>query len=147
MDHSEQHMHITRGLAALNRDDTLEALMHFEHADRLGRTPLTASCLGYCLAREQRQLQQGLSLCFAALRQEAGNPLLYLNLARVHLLAGQRLKAITVLQKGHRLRGGEIVRPHLTRLGLRKAPVFKSLPRDHPLNKYGGKLLARIGLR
>lgn len=147
MDGSEQHLHITRGLAALDRDNTLEALIHFEQADRLGRTPLTASCLGYCLAREHRQLQRGIALCFEALRQEPGNPLLYLNLGRVHLLAGQRLKAITVLQKGHKLRGGEIVRPHLTNLGLRKSPVFKSLPRDHPLNKFGGKLLARFGLR
>ena len=147
MDGNEQHLHITRGLQALGQDKTLEALVHFEHADRLGRTPLTASCLGYCLAREHRQLQQGLALCFAALRQEPGNPLLYLNLGRVHLLAGQRLKAITVLKKGHRLPGGEMVRPHLSSLGLRKAPVFKSLDRDHPLNKFGGKLLTRIGLR
>ncbi len=147
MDGTEQHLHITRGLEALKGDNTLEALVHFEHADRLGRTPLTASCLGYCLAREHRQFQHGLALCFEALQQERGNPLLYLNLGRVHLLAGQRLKAITVLQRGHRLPGGEVVRPQLSALGLRKPPVFKALGRDHPLNKYGGKLLARMGLR
>lgn len=147
MDGTDQHLHITRGLEALAGDNILEALVHFEHADRLGRTPLTASCLGYCLAREHRRIQHGLALCFEALRQERSNPLLYLNLGRVHLLAGQRLKAITVLQRGHRLAGGEIIRAQLATLGLRKAPVFKALPRDHPFNKYGGKLLARMGLR
>ncbi|HSI05518.1 MAG TPA: hypothetical protein VLC93_13620, partial [Myxococcota bacterium] len=36
--------------------------------------------------------------------------------------------------------GNEALLAEIKKLGVRKPPVFKKLPRDHPLNKYAGKI-------
>jgi len=136
-----------KGLSALEQGHVVVALMHFEAAAKLKPTPTVASCLGYCLAKEYQQYQMGISMCVAALKQEADNALHYLNLARVQDLAGHRQKAIATLRKGLRQRGHQRIIAELKRLGLRKSPIFPHLSRDNPLNKYGGKIFKRLGLR
>lgn len=144
---SELDLLITKGLSALEQGHALVALMHFEAAAKIDRTPTVASCLGFCLAKEYQQFQMGSSLCVAALQQEPDNALHYLNLARIQDLAGQRQKAISILRKGLRQKGHQQIIMELKRLGLRKPPIFPHLSRDNPLNKLGGKLFKRLGLR
>jgi tetratricopeptide (TPR) repeat protein len=137
----------TKGLAALEQGHALVALMHFEAAAKIELTPTVASCLGFCLAKEYQQFQMGISLCISALNQEPNKALHYLNLARVQDLIGQRRKAIATLRKGLRQQGHQPVVAELKRMGLRKTPIFSQLSRDNPLNKYGGRIFKRLGLR
>ncbi|OHB25627.1 MAG: hypothetical protein A2X84_05395 [Desulfuromonadaceae bacterium GWC2_58_13] len=138
---------IAKGLSALEEGHALVAAMHFEAAAKINRTPTVASCLGYCLAKEYQQFQMGSSMCVSALKQEPDNALHYLNLARIQDLAGQRQKALATLRKGLRQKGHHQIVAELRRLGLRKSPIFPHLSRDNPLNKYGGKIFKRLGLR
>ncbi|MGD0267314.1 MAG: hypothetical protein ABSD47_20560 [Candidatus Methylomirabilota bacterium] len=138
---------VERGAAAAEQGNTVVALIHLENAALHGSTPLLASYLGYCLARERHEFEKGASLCLAALEQEPGQAIHYLNLGRVYLAAGQRELAIKTLYRGLKLGGNRLILEELKKFGIRKELVFRSLPRSHPLNKYLGLLFARLGIR
>ena len=150
---------------AIDNGDTVAGLVTLESSPDLRVLPAVNSYLGYCLARERGQVREGLQLCQAALDAEPRNPTHYLNLGRVLLEAGEKSSAIATFWRGiSRTPGAErgivaeasasgyarehaLILQELRRLGIRKPPPFPSLPRSHPLNKFVGKLLARLGLR
>lgn len=135
------------GKGALAREDTLTALMHLERALRLRDNPGWHSYLGYCIARERGQFRKGLELCQSSLANEPDDPGHFYNLGRVHLASGDKTEAMRVLREGMAKGGSpEIVRL-LESLGQRSPLLFPSLSRSHPLNRYPGMLLKRLGLR
>jgi tetratricopeptide (TPR) repeat protein len=138
---------IRKGLAELERNNTMLALIHFEDAAKLDNSPLVRSHLAFCLAREHRQMQKAAALCTEALQEEPGNPVHYLNLGRIYLLAGQKNRAIQTWRRGLKFGRNPQIAAELRNLGRRKPPVLKSLGREHPLNKQLGLLLQKIGLR
>jgi Flp pilus assembly protein TadD len=138
---------VAQGIAAAEEGNTLVALVHFENALRLAPTPLVGSYLGYCLARERRQLQRGRALCQQALEADPNTSTHYLNLPRIQLLGGQKPKAIATFRHGLKFGRNPHIVKELKRLGLRKAPVFAGLDRGHLLNRFTGKVLSRLKLR
>lgn len=136
-----------KGIAAADEGQTLVALLHLDNAARLGSSPILLSYLGYCAARERRQFRKGISLCQEAIRAEPNQSQHYLNLGRIYLEAGQKGLAIKTFRQGLKLGKNRQIAEELKLLGLRKGPVFTSLPRDNPLNRIAGKLLARFGMR
>lgn len=138
---------IARGEKALASGETLVALMHFETANRLQMVPAVQSALAYCLARERRQYQQAIALCRQALEAEPAEVRHYYHLGRIYLTAGQKPLAITAFRRGLKLQRYQPIIDELRRLGVRRPPVFTSLPRDHVLNKSFGRLLSRLGAR
>lgn len=145
------HVHLTslvrQGLVAMEKEETLDALLHFEEAAQCRKTATILSCLGYCLALERRDLKKGLSLCQEAIRQEPGNPLHYLNLGRVYLLAHQKPFALAALRRGLEFGRHPVILKEIRNMGKRRAPVFPWLGRSHLLNKICGTLLGYLGLR
>ena len=162
----EQPQALDSAIAAIDKGDTLRGLMVLESAQTADRfTPAVSSYLAYCVAKERGHVRRAVTLCQSAIAMEPDNPVHYLNLGRIHLLAADKPKAIATFWRGisrraeaamadagnwprtaHR-REHALIMDELRRLGIRKPPVFKSLRREHPLNKYSGKLLARVGLR
>ncbi len=138
---------LRQGLDALEKDDTLLALILFEDACKLAETPTAKSCLAYCLAREKKLFQQAIAMCLTAQQQEPANSLHYLNLGRVYLAAGQKQKAIRVLRQGLKMKRDQQIIDLLVALGQRKPPPIPALPRNHFLNRNLGLLLSRIGMR
>lgn len=138
---------IARGEKALANGETLVALMHFERASALRNVPVARSALGYCLAKERQQYQKALTLCREALAEEPSDPRHYYHLGRIYLLTRQKAQAIAAFRRGLKLQRYQPIIDELRRLGVRKPPVFGSLPRDHVLNKTFGKLLTRFGTR
>ena len=99
------------------------------------------SYLGYGVARFQGKHRDGLRLCEHAIKlqyYEADN---HWNLARVHLLATNRQAAVTALERALKL---DPDHPGLLALqkeiGTRRRPVIRFLHRDHPLNRWLGRL-------
>jgi hypothetical protein len=96
--------------------------------------------------RDKRTIREGLEQCQRAVALGSGEPQLYLNLARAYSSTGRRLLAVQVLRQGLR-----VARPHpalqreLNRLSPRSKPVVAVLSRDHVLNKYLGRVRARLG--
>lgn len=135
------------GLRALNTGRTGKALDWFAKAVAEEKTPLAVSYLAYCRAKEGGNCKEAIALCMEAIKDEPKNPDIYLNLGRVHLLAGQRRSAIRAFDLGLRYGGSPQIINELALLGRRKAPPLPFLSRSNPLNKLLGKFLKMLGLR
>lgn len=137
-----------RGMTKLKEGDCLGAMVHFDKAVQAGGAPLVCSSyFGYCIAKERGQVSKGLTLCTQALDEEPDNPVHYLNMARIHLLANNREKALEVLRKGASCGANEEIADLLEKIGTRKPPPLSFLHRDHPINKYLGIFLGWLGQR
>ncbi len=147
MPNEEAEQLVAKGLEALADDHEYLALTCFEQAIRLEWTPVACSSLAFCIAKVKGNYREAILLARKALDLEPANPIHYKNLGRIYLLAGENEQGIVMLRQG--LQYGEQVSiiEELERLGIRKPPIFKSLPRSHPLNKYTGLTLAWLGLR
>jgi tetratricopeptide (TPR) repeat protein len=147
MYHEEAELLVAKGREALANDHEYLALTCFEQAIRMEWSPVACSSLAYCRAKVKGNYPEALLLAQKALDADPENPVHYGNLGRILIMSGKVEEGIGMLRHG--LRRGEnidIVK-ELERLGIRKPPIFKKLPRSHPLNKYTGLLLSRLGLR
>jgi len=147
MGDTEAEKEFIRGLKALQEENSLAALPFFEKAAGADPTPLCMSYLGFCIAKERGQVQKGIQLCREALEKEPENPLHYLNLGRIFLTAKNKQEAIRTLREGLGCGLNQEITDLLNAIGTRKPPVIPALGRDHPVNKYLGKLLGKLGLR
>jgi tetratricopeptide (TPR) repeat protein len=138
-----------RGLQALAEGRSLEALALFESAleveRRLGaRTPQARylSYYGFSLAKDGGQRREGTELCRKAIELEFFNADLFSNLGRVLLLSQSRKEAFQAFAKGLSLQNNhaDIIR-ELGRMGWRRPPVLRFLPRGNPINVALGKLI------
>ena len=137
----------SRALDALAAGETPSALALLERALKLSDNRGWYSSLGYCIAKERGQVKKGIDLCNASLELEPENPAHFLNLAKVHLVAGQKKEALQVLREGMALGGSQGISELLDRIGTRKPPVFSVLARGNWINRTLGLLLERTGLR
>ncbi|MCM2359135.1 MAG: hypothetical protein NDI77_13380 [Geobacteraceae bacterium] len=138
---------VAKGLAALDNGHTHLALVCFERAAEIERSPLVCSSLGFCRAAARGELDRGIDLCREAIGKEPGNTLHYRNLGRVLLLAGRKDEALLAFRQGLRVGRDEGMVRELDALGTRKPAVIGSLHRDHFLNKWLGILLSWVGFR
>jgi len=156
---------IPTAIAAIDRGDTLHGLFVLEGLPPSVTTNIVRSYHAYCMARERGQLQRAMAICRASIAADPEHPALYLNLGRVLLLAGDKEHAIAVFWRGisrnagpegaaaanwprnGRRREHDLIMDELRRLGIRKPPPFASLHRGHPLNKFTGMILSRMGIR
>jgi len=138
---------INEGINAVKRGDSTVALILFEETAKDDRSPVVISCLGYCIAKERNQIQKGAELCSQALQNDPTNPIHYLNMGRIYVLAGKNSQAIRTFRRGIKLGLGKEIRAELEKMGVRKTPVVRFLGREHPLNKYIGLLLKKCHLR
>lgn len=138
---------VEKGEQAIAADDTLVALVHFETAYKMDPSLPIRAKLAYCLAKERKQMQKAAQLCREALQAEPANPDHYYQLGRIYLLARQKRQAIATFRKGLKVKRYQPIIDELQKLGLRKEPVFSTLPRDHFINRFAGQMFARIGAR
>jgi Flp pilus assembly protein TadD len=138
---------IDLGMIALNRGDTSNALAMFQEAAETATPPIVLSCLGYCLAKELGEKKKGRALCMEALRQDPQNAFHYLNFGRTCLLNGQKPLAQQAFRKGLKFQRHPGIIAELKKMGLRRQPVFSSLSRENPINRYFGYFFQRLGLR
>jgi len=141
---AEEHFRL--GCGHLEAERAPAALEQFRTAQRID--PSNAcfrSYYGLCLGLTERRFDRALELCRSAAREEFFNPLLYHNLARVHLTFGFKAEAIRYLKRGLMIDPacGPVVQ-ELHRLGVRRGPVLRFLRRGNPVNRWLGKLRARI---
>jgi tetratricopeptide (TPR) repeat protein len=146
---SEAEELYNKGREAFKDGKTLEALALCEKACNMEpENPKYQSFLGLCIAYERGKIKEAISLCERALQVEPQKVENYLNLGRVYLIAGLKLRAIELFRKGLKIdnKNPEII-AELQALGLRKRPVISSLSRDHFLNKYLGIILSMLRFR
>lgn len=145
-------MSFRKGLQALDEKRYLESLAYFESAlnqeERAGNPVPRMKYLSYyglALAMAAGRTHDAIEMCERALTVEFYNPDLYLNLARVFLAAGDRKRAHKALCQGLRIEKGHAgLIAEVRRMGLRRRPLFRFLPRNHVLNRMTGQLVRPI---
>ncbi len=136
-----------KALEAMKNDQEYLALSLFEKARIKAKDPLYLSSKALCVAKVRKAFKEAIYLCRDALDIEPANPVHYLHLGRIMLLAGQKRKAIATFREGLKHGGNPEIIAEMEKLGSRKDPVFKFLDRSHPLNKISGLMLSKMGLR
>lgn len=135
------------GLEALTRNDTLSALKFFEKAVHMEDKPTYCSYFALCIAKERGQFQLAVTLCEKARAREPQNPVHYLNLGNVYLIAGKKVDAIKTFREGLVHERNQQIIDELDKLGIRKPPVISFLKRRNHVNKFLGILSKKLGLR
>lgn len=131
----------------LDRNNVLAALAALERALSIWDDPLWHSRLGYCIAKERGQLTRAFELCHTAIENDPGNPIHYLYLGKVYLVAGKTYEALQALRQGMTHGHNPGIELVLNSILTRKPPIISFLSRDNLLNKYLGIILGRLGLR
>jgi predicted Zn-dependent protease len=131
-----------RGKRAMADDRLLEALTAFESAYRA--EPTNAEYQSYYAlmhALERGRTREALALARDAAERAPQLAVSHLNLAKVLVAGKDKAGAVEALKRGltHHP-NNEALLAETKKLGVRKPPVFKNLRRDHPLNKYAGKI-------
>ncbi|NVO00617.1 MAG: hypothetical protein HXX17_14975 [Geobacteraceae bacterium] len=147
MQNAEAAELLQKGLLALENGHSYLAMTCLEQASRLESTPRLNSWLAYCHALNGRDIDMAIELAKKALHDDSTNPEYCHNLGRIFLLSGRKEEAIFIFRQGL----ADSLHPELIacleQLGTRKPPAFKDLSRNHPFNKYAGKLLRILGKR
>ena len=136
-----------RAQQELDLNNVLAALACLERALSIWNDPLWHSRLGFCIAKQRGQLTRAFELCRTSIEHDPGNPLHYLYLGKVYLIAGNTLEALQVFRQGMLLGGNPELQRMLDSIGTRKSPVISFLSRDNLLNKFLGIIFDRFGLR
>jgi tetratricopeptide (TPR) repeat protein len=135
-----------KGVSWWNRKKVDKALRCFQRAHELNpEDPHIASYLGLVLV-DSRIYARGFELCRGALRKNSSNADLLFNLGQAYLLSSRRkearlafLRGAKVCEDKHRFMDA------LIKMGIRRKPTVGFLSRDHPFNRWLGKLTYRPG--
>jgi tetratricopeptide (TPR) repeat protein len=116
--------------------------------------PLILSYCGCLEAILNKNYTHGIEICSKAIKlikekmpygHEFYYPVLYLNLGRTYLASGNKKYAVEAFQKGLIFDDdNKDLLQEIKRLGLRRKPIVRFLPRSHPINKYIGVMLHRL---
>jgi tetratricopeptide (TPR) repeat protein len=138
--------HYRRGLALLEGGHGQDGFEHLSCA-YLGDPQCARfrSAYALSLALVRGQFLGAVELARAAVRQEFYNPDLYLNLSRIYLAFDFKAEAVRYLRRGLMV-DPESVRllRRLGELGVRRRPALRFLPRGHALNRFVGRIQARL---
>jgi hypothetical protein len=103
--------------------------------------PVAASYLGYCIASENGRYEEGARLCRHALKAEIFSSEIWHNLARIHLLEGDRRQAVEAVRRGLGYEPDDTDLDLMrSELGQRRHPPLRFLSRSNPLNRVLGRL-------
>jgi len=149
MTHQQMQSGFLRAMASYKGGRTHDAASQLQDVVYSGSTdPQHLSFCGLLTATVEGRVKEGLALCRDALELGFSDPDVYLNLARLYSLSGQRKRAVNILRKGFHAVDGQHpgIISELDRLSPRSKPL-STLHRDNVLNKHLGKLRAWVQKR
>ena len=136
----------TQGKDALCRGKVQEAVHLLKRAHHANRSvPEVASWYGLAVVSESASNRAGLEMCRRA-ALDGGNSLeLRTNVALAEIACGSRKMGWTQLERLRREAPNDArITVALRRLGIRRPPPLKFLPRQHPLNQTLGRLRSKF---
>jgi tetratricopeptide (TPR) repeat protein len=130
------------GLARLRDGDPVAAVELLRQAARRDpENPYYVSYVGLGLGHAEGMWGEAERLCHRAVCRGRRQAQLYLNLAEVYVSSGRRQAAADTLALGlHYMPHDQRLREEYSRLIVRRAPVFRRLPRGHVLNRVLGRV-------
>jgi tetratricopeptide (TPR) repeat protein len=141
MSHDEPAKAFAQGLDLLKRNRLGESANAFRLAFKKDpENPRYLSYYGLIVALAEDNLQDGINFCRAAIHRASFEPDFFVNLSKVYIKAGQRKKALETLVEGLNFDKSETrIMVEMKRIGVRRKPILRFLPRNHVLNKALGK--------
>jgi Flp pilus assembly protein TadD len=141
-----------QGMGALKAGNTAEALAHFQAALTHGQARASLrsrmhylSYYGLSMALAHRPSEHAIHACAKAATVDPFDLALQHNLATVYVLARQPTKALAVLERALQLEPtNKQLRAELARLDRRRRPPLSRLDRNHPLNRWLGRMRASV---
>ncbi|MEJ2719973.1 MAG: hypothetical protein P8181_02365 [bacterium] len=124
----------------VKRNNFREALGNLVEALRIAPSnPSYRSYFGFCLAQVEGDFDRAIQFCRSASESRPLDPMLHVNLGKVHKLRGDNSAAHKEFVRAWQVcRGHPAAAAELTRMGIRRPPVVGILPRSHWVNKYLG---------
>lgn len=112
-------------------------------------TGVVGSWYGFLLGTIGRRPADGLAICRAAAANNFWEPRAYELLAKLELAIGNRRQALETAERGLAVAPeDQELSAFRQSLGVRKAPPFPFLGRQHPLNRWIGRLRTKnVGVR
>ncbi len=135
---------VRRAIAEVEREEYLNALVSFAEIrkETEGR-PFPTEGLSYfalCLALIEKQYRPAIEMAQKAIESQFYKGEHYVNLGRIYVAAGQRKKAVEVVDKGLGvIPQDERLRAFRRELGVRQRPPVPFLDRANPINKSLGR--------
>lgn len=138
--------HFRRGRNHLEAGNLRSAFEHLRSAHAAEPdNPRYQSFYGLALGLAEGRFHAAQDLCRSAVKADSFDSDLYHNLARVHLALGEKLDCMRYLKGGLMVDPrNAALRKELRDLGVRRPPVLSFVRRDHPLNRWLGKLRYRL---
>ena len=136
----------TQAIEHMNRNRYDKAIALLKQALHIAPdNPYYLSYLGLCAAYNGENHEAAITLCRRALSLCPGDTAIHVNLGKVYRLKGDIKSAhSTFLDAWRRNKEHPAPAAELSRLGIRRPPVLPFLDRSHTLNKYLGKLRAKL---
>jgi Flp pilus assembly protein TadD len=142
----ESNALFNRAIEMLNRNRASAARKHLEMALQISpQNPAYLSMYGLCVAIDSEDFDSARRICEKAVKMNPGDPINRVNLGKVFRLQGdngsayEEFLAAWQLDKLHPAPAAE-----LSRMGIRRPPVLRFLPRSHWANIYLGRLRSRL---
>ncbi len=105
--------------------------------------PFYMSYLGLSMGHEGMDFELSIALCKKALIFMPGDTMIRVNLGRVYKLAGDSSNAYSIfLDAWRRNKSHPAPATELSRMGIRRPPVIRSIDRSHWLNRHLGIMRA-----
>jgi len=142
----EAQSHHNRAIENISRNNYRKAIDHLARALHASPThPTYMSLYGYCVAYVHRDFERGIRYCRQALKLKPLDPVLRVNLGRVYRMRGDSRLAHSEFLLAHRLDNCHPApATELQRMGIRRPPVLRFLPRSNLFNRYLGRFRASV---
>lgn len=136
---------LEQAVAYARRGMFKKAIACFEERMAFTADAAAMSCYAWCLAAEEKQYKNAVTLAFIAAKREFYNPEVFLNLGRVLVLCGRKGAAVKAFKKGLALDSKySRIWSELRLLGLRRPAPLGFLPRSNFINIYIGLVVHRV---
>jgi Flp pilus assembly protein TadD len=145
-DTHESDVLYSQAMELISRNHMREAMKRFEEALQISpNNAVYMSHYGVCVAIEKEDIPAARKLCERAVKMDPKNPVARVNLGKVQRLQGDNeLAHKTFIQAWKTDKTHPAAASELSRMGIRRPPVFSFLSRTHWLNKKFGMLRARF---
>ena len=142
----ESNVLYNRAIEMLNRNRASAARKHLEEALQIcPQHPAYLSLYGLCVAIDAEDFDSARRICEKAVKMNPSDPVNRVNLGKVFRLQGdngsayEEFLAAWQLDRLHPAPAAE-----LTRMGIRRPPVLRFLPRSHWANIFLGRLRSQL---
>ncbi|HEU4366154.1 MAG TPA: tetratricopeptide repeat protein [Candidatus Krumholzibacteria bacterium] len=141
----ESNALFNRALEMVNRNRVSAARKDLEMALQIcPRHPAYLSLYGLCVAVESEDYASARKICETAIRMNPNDPLTRVNLGKVFRLQGDNSAAYAEFIAAWKLDNRHPApASELSRMGIRRPPVLRFLPRSHWANVALGRVRAR----